>query len=281
MSHVIISLDTLRQPHIFSQLKDHSLLPFDLVVFDEAHKLAARIESDGTVRKTDRYRMAEAICGAKDADTDWRLNWKAQNVLLLTATPHMGKDIPYWYLWRLLDPESFSTKQAFDDIGVEVRRNHFIRRTKEEMVNQDGLPIYPPRRTNTFGFDLNTSGEVNERLLYDEMTDYLTTTYNKADPLDSSATQLALSVFQRRMASSTAALYRSLQNRAERIRGYLEIVESKGVESLIRQRNEQRLRFDGLQYELRLFDGLDESDDPADSYHPEEVEQSHLPTMMH
>ena len=274
MSHAIISLDTLRQPHIFAHLKDHSLQPYDLVVFDEAHKLAARIESDGSARKTDRYRMAEAICGAKDADADWRLNWKAENVLLLTATPHMGKDIPYWYLWRLLDPESFCTKQAFDDLGMEVRRAHFIRRTKEEMVNQDGLPIYPPRRTNTFGFDLDASGDVNERLLYDEMTDYLTNLYNKAEPLDSSATQLALSVFQRRMASSTAALHCSLNNRAERIRQYIQIVKEEGLDALIWQRNEQRLRVKDLHYDITTFD--DFSDDPSDHHPPQDDDEPTL-----
>jgi len=264
MSQAIISLDTLRQPDVFNHLKDHALQPYDLVVFDEAHKLAARMESDGTPRKTDRYKMAEAICGAKDADAEWRLNWKAENVLLLTATPHMGKDIPYWYLWRLLDPESFCTKQAFDDLGIEVRRNHFIRRTKEEMVDQDGVPIYPPRRTNTFGFKLDTSGEVNERLLYDEMTNYLTGIYNKADPLDSSATQLALSVFQRRMASSTAALHCSLNNRAKKVSHYIQLVEDEGLEALIWHRNEQRQRVKVLDYDVTTFD--DYSDDPTELF---------------
>ena len=111
MSHAIISLDTLRQPHIYSHLKDHSLQPYDLVVFDEAHKLSARVESDGTARKTDRYRMAEGICGAKTQILPWRLNWKAENVLLLTATPHMGKEIPYWYLWRLLIQSLFALRK--------------------------------------------------------------------------------------------------------------------------------------------------------------------------
>ena len=264
MSHAIISLDTLRQPHIYSHLKDHSLQPYDLVVFDEAHKLSARIESDGTARKTDRYRMAEGICGAKDADPAWRLNWKAENVLLLTATPHMGKEIPYWYLWRLLDPESFCTKEAFDDLGVEARRAYFIRRTKEEMVNQDGLPIYPPRRTNTFGFNLDNSGEINERVLYDDMTEYLSNIYNKADPLDSSATQLALSVFQRRMASSTAALFCSLKNRATRLIQYIQIVQDEGLEALLWYRHDQRTRVNSIQYDLMAFDDI--SDNPTDQY---------------
>ena len=264
MSRAIISLDTLRQPHIFNHLHDHAFQPYDLVVFDEAHKLAANIESDGTVKKTDRYRMAEAICGAKDADQGWRLNWRAENVLLLTATPHMGKDIPYWFLWRLLDPESFCTKRAFDDLGAESRRAHFIRRTKEEMVNQDGIPIYPPRRTKTFGFNLDSTGDVNERLVYDEVTNYLKNQYNLAEPLDSTATQLALSVFQRRMASSTAALYRSLINRKGRIQIYIDLVKEEGVEALIRYRDEQRRRVSVLRYDITTFDDI--TDDSDDSY---------------
>ena len=64
-------------------------------------------------------------------DEAWRLPWAAHHVLLLTATPHQGKDYPYYALWRLLEPEVLSTPEAFDEYPPERRQAHFIRRTKE------------------------------------------------------------------------------------------------------------------------------------------------------
>ena len=55
----------------------------------------------------------------------------------------MGKDFPYYRLWRLLEPEVLSTKEAFDAYPPESRRRHFIRRTKEEMVRLMVLASIP------------------------------------------------------------------------------------------------------------------------------------------
>ena len=134
----IASLDTLAGARMFSRLREAATAPYDLVVFDEAHKLAADRGADLRVRKTDRYRLAEALAGAGADDDRWVLPWSARHLLLLTATPHMGKDDPYYYLWRLLLPDVLSTRGAFADFPREARRRHFVRRTKEEMVRFDG-----------------------------------------------------------------------------------------------------------------------------------------------
>lgn len=98
---IIVSIDTLAGERMFTRLREAATEPYDLVVFDEAHKLSANREPDFRVRKTDRYRLAEALAGA-GADSDrWALHWSAQHLLLLSATPHMGKDYPYYFLWRL------------------------------------------------------------------------------------------------------------------------------------------------------------------------------------
>ena len=133
-------------------------------------------------------------------------------LLLLTATPHMGKDYPFFALWKLLDPQTFSTIDAFQAMTRESRERFFIRRTKEEMVTFDGKPLYPRRTTDTFSYDL-TQGQVSEQALYDQTTEYLRHIYNRAKLLNKPAAQLALGVFQRRMASSTYALLRSLERR--------------------------------------------------------------------
>jgi len=218
---VIISLDTLTSPRVFSCLRDPQVTPYDLVVFDEAHKLAADRGTDLHVRKTDRYCLAEALAGVRSNDNRWYLDWSAHHLLLLTATPHMGKDYPYYALWRLLEPEILATIDAFNEYPADQRQNHFIRRTKEEMVYPDGRPIYPRRISDTLGYNLS-QGEVSEQKLYDETTDYLRYVYNRAKLLNRESARLAMSVFQRRLASSTYALLRSFERRIEKLNRLIE-----------------------------------------------------------
>jgi len=213
---VIVSIDTLAGERMFSRLQEKGVAPYDVVIFDEAHKLSAAREPDFRVRKTDRYRLAEALVGVRTEDPRWLIDWNCHHVLLLTATPHMGKDFPYYALWRLLEPDALSTVDAFNSLSQESRQRYFLRRTKEEMVYFDGSPIYPRRISNTFSYDL-VQGEISEQKLYDETTSYIRTYYNRARILNRSAARLAMSVFQRRLASSTYALLRSLDRRLERL----------------------------------------------------------------
>lgn len=137
---VIVSVDTLATERTFAALRDPEVAPFDLVVFDEAHKLSAsRTEQRET--KTRRYRLAEALVGAAadggssesitSGDVQFAgLTWAAKHLLLLTATPHMGKESPYFHLWRLLDHHTFGTPEALRRYPPEERQRHFIRRTK-------------------------------------------------------------------------------------------------------------------------------------------------------
>ena len=212
----VCSLDTLRGEAMFARLQAPDVEPYDLVVFDEAHKLSARREPDLTTVKTDRYKLAEALAGIQHDDPRWSLDWGARHLLLLTATPHMGKDYPYYALWRLLEPETLGAFEAFADYGASERRAHFIRRTKEEMVDISGAPLYRPRYSTTLGFDLS-QGKDSEQELYDRTTAYMRGFYNKAGILNASAARLAQSVFQRRLASSTYAVVRSLERRGQRL----------------------------------------------------------------
>ena len=211
-NQLIVSIDTLRGEQMFRRIQESNVSSYDLVVFDEAHKLSADREPDLRIHKTERYHVAEALAGIKGDSPRWSLPWSAYHLLLLTATPHMGKDYPYYFLWRLLEPQSFSTYEAFQAFPSDVRANHFIRRTKEEMVRFDETPIYPTRTSDTLGYRL-TQGLQSEQELYDRMTSYLRTFYNRARILNRSAARLAMSVFQRRLASSTFAVLCSLERR--------------------------------------------------------------------
>ena len=205
--------------------REPGVKPYDLVVFDEAHKLSADREPNLRIRRTDRYKIAELFAGIRTNDPKWALPWSAFHLLLLTATPHMGKDNPYYYLLGVFKPDTFSTKDAFDNFPPELRSNHFIRRTKEEMVRFDGSRIYPTRNSDTFSYELS-KGNVSEQRLYDETTNYLKNYYNLARDLNRSAVRLAMSVFQRRLASSTYALLKSFERRLSKIDEFIDEIES-------------------------------------------------------
>src|SRR5579885_3412729 len=102
---VIVSVDTLSGDRMLARLREPDVAPYDLAIFDEAHKLSARLEDGFTLRRTERYKLAEALAGVHSVDANYRLPWSCRHLLLLTATPHMGKDFPYYCLWRLLEPE--------------------------------------------------------------------------------------------------------------------------------------------------------------------------------
>ena len=258
---VIVSLDTLAGGRVFNRLREATVTPYDLVIFDEAHKLAADRGNDLRIRKTDRYCLAEAIAGVPSNGEHWRLGWSAHHLLLLTATPHMGKDYPYFALWRLLEPEMLTTPDAFDEFPRDQRQGHFIRRTKEEMVYLDGRALYPKRISDTLGYEL-TQGEISEQALYDETTDYLRFVYNKAKLLNRGAARLAMGVFQRRLASSTYALLRSFERRMEKLDQLIEDIQDGKITI------EQMLTF---QARLRDDDLLDttSADDEGDEEHGE------------
>ena len=260
---VIVSVDTLAGERMFAHLSDAATEPYDLVVFDEAHKLSADRQPDLRVRKTDRYRLAEALAGAGPDSARWELPWSAQHLLLLTATPHMGKDFPYYFLWRLLLPEALSTYEAFKSFPADSRKRHFIRRTKEELVHFDGSPLYPERRCDTLSYEL-TRGTGSEQDLYDDTTDYIQSYYNRARVLNRSAARLAMSVFQRRLASSTYALLRSFERRVERLEGMIERIRDGRLTEEELARQQQRLPGPDDAFETTTADEQTEGEDDPD-----------------
>ena len=268
---LIVSMDTLAGEKMFGRLQEPDVHPYDLVIFDESHKLAADRQPDFTVRKTDRYKLAEALAGVRTDDERWQLAWGARHLLLLTATPHMGKDYPYYCLWRLLEPETLATFDAFSAYPLDSRNRHFIRRTKEEMVRFDESPIYPQRVSDTLSYDL-TQGVISEQRLYEETTAYIENYYNRAKILNRSAARLAMSIFQRRLASSTYALLRSFERRLEKLDNLIEAIRSGKLST--RDLEVMQKKLDATQ------DALDEmtadEEDIIDGHEESEVVEDHL-----
>lgn len=246
----IISLDTLRQERMQDCLFEAQ--PYDLVVFDEAHKLSARYESDGTIYKSKRYELAERIADQQ------------KNLLLLTATPHMGKDDAYYFLWRMLLPEHLAAQKAFERLAENEKSKHLLRRMKEEMVTFDGKPIYPPRRSQTIAYPLK-QGEVSEQSLYDAVTAYCEKYFDLAGQYNRSAAKMAMMILQRRLASSTFALLQSLMRRAEKLQITLRNLKN-GRLSVEQLENEQTklkdidLREEKTGDEEEIIDGKEEAE---------------------
>jgi hypothetical protein len=139
-----------------------------------------------------------------------------RHLLLMTATPHMGKDDPYYMLWRLLEPELLSTRDAFQRLTQAQKHQHLLRRMKEEMVRFDGGAIYPPRYSHTVNYPLR-QGNKQEQDLYDQVTRYCELHFDRARQTNRSAAGLAMSILQRRLASSTWAILKSLERRDEKL----------------------------------------------------------------
>ena len=176
--------------------------PWDLVIFDEAHKLSAHFYGQ-ELKRTRRYAFAEKI------------GQKTRNLLLMTATPHNGKEEDYQLFLALLDADRFLGK--FRDGVHKVDASDLMRRmVKEEIVKFDGTPLFPERKAYTVNYTLSDQ----ESALYQAVTDYVKTEMGKADNLDAQrkgSVGFALTILQRRLASSPEAIYQSLKRRREKM----------------------------------------------------------------
>jgi len=246
-SLAIVSVDTLARDRMRTACE--AAHPYDLVIFDEAHKLSAWRESDLSVEKSLRYQVAEIIAR------------QGRHLLLMTATPHMGKEDRYFFLWRLLEPDLFSTPDALQRLAHSQRQRYLLRRMKEEMVRFDGTAIYPPRDSKTVEYPLAPE----ERQLYERVTLYCQTHYDRAKLRNRSAAGLAMSILQRRLASSTLSIFRSLQRREQKLAEALRDLEvgllsQEEWEARQRTLPDEDVRDRKTADEEEVIDGLEESE---------------------
>ncbi len=175
---------------------------WDLVVFDEAHKLAAHYYGS-KVEETGRFQFAK------------RLGKDTRHLLLMTATPHNGKEEDFQLFLSLLDSDRFYGK--FRDGVHKADVSDLMRRmVKEELVKFDGTPLFPERRAYTVNYKLSDA----EAALYEAVTEYVRDEMGKADLLTGprkGTVGFALTTLQRRLASSPEAIYQSLKRRRERL----------------------------------------------------------------
>ena len=184
---------------------------WDLVVCDEAHKLSATFFG-GEVKYTKQYHLGELLSGL------------TRHFLLMTATPHNGKEEDFQLFLALLDGDRFEGR--FRDGVHQVDVSDLMRRmVKEKLLRFDGRPLFPERIAYTVPYKLSAA----EARLYREVTDYVREEFNRAEALQndrrSGTVGFALTILQRRLASSPEAIYQSLRRRRERLERRLREVE--------------------------------------------------------
>lgn len=207
---VVASVDLAVQDHILPGLEQAS---WDLVIFDEAHKLSAyRYGAAGKIDKTKRYQLAE------------KLAKRTRHLLLMTATPHKGDDENFRLLLALLDETVFATQRGLRQALDRDHSPYFLRRMKEAMRHFNGTPLFLPRHVDTVAYEL----EPHEQELYDAVTAYVATGLERAESTRNRNVSLALTVLQRRLASSLYAITRSLERRRDRLSEELQRARTTG-----------------------------------------------------
>ncbi len=175
---------------------------WDLIVCDEAHKMSATFFGN-EVKYTKRYRLGQLLGSI------------TRHLLLMTATPHNGKPEDFQLFMALLDSDRFEGR-ARDGVHTVDASDLMRRLVKEQLLKFDGKPLFPERRAYTVGYKLSDA----EASLYKAVTDYVREEFNRADSLGEGrkgTVGFALTILQRRLASSPEAIYQSLKRRRERL----------------------------------------------------------------
>lgn len=199
---LIASIDFARQDEIRGAIANTH---FDLIIVDEAHKMAAYQYGD-KVEKTKRYQLGECLSNC------------TTHLLFLTATPHRGDSENFRLFLDLLEPGFFADPTQIQESIKKNDNPLFIRRVKEDLKDFDGKKLFLPRHVQTKPFHLGAESE-SEMELYNELSEYIREQYNRFSENSQKRHNIAfaLVILQRRLASSTYALSVSLQRRQKRL----------------------------------------------------------------
>jgi SNF2 family DNA or RNA helicase len=184
---------------------------WDLVVCDEAHKMSATVFG-GETKYTKRYRLGQMLSSM------------TRHFLLMTATPHNGKEEDFQLFMALLDGDRFEGRYR-DGVHSSDVSDLMRRMVKENLLKFDGTPLFPERIAHSVPYKLTSA----EATLYKAVTEYVREEFNRAEALQNDkragTVGFALTILQRRLASSPEAIYQSLRRRRERLESRLRELE--------------------------------------------------------
>ncbi len=210
-THLITSIDFAKRDDVMPAIGSAH---FDLIVVDEAHKMAA-YQYGKKLKKTSRYQLGETLSRI------------STHLLFLTATPHKGDPENFRLFLDLLEPGFFANSEMLTESIATKDNPLFLRRVKEDLKDFEGKPLFLPRHVQTLPFNLGVDSP-KEKELYNELSDYVNSQYNKALTKDKkNNVAFALVILQRRLASSTYALRNSLKRRKTKLQELLEDVEEE------------------------------------------------------
>ena len=208
---VIARLDKLSRNEDVQQKLQAPDCRWDLVVCDEAHKMSATFFG-GEIKYTKRYRLGQLLSSL------------TRHFLLMTATPHNGKEEDFQLFMALIDGDRFEGRFR-DGVHVADVSDLMRRMVKENLLKFDGTPLFPERIAHTVPYTLSKP----EAHLYKVVTDYVREEFNRAEALENDqragTVGFALTILQRRLASSPEAIYQSLRRRRERLESRLRELE--------------------------------------------------------
>lgn len=197
---------------------------WDLVIVDEAHRMSAHYSSwKGEPKETRRFKLGRL------------LSKQTVNLLLMTATPHAGNDQDFELFLSLLDEDRFEGKKK--NPHAKVQTDGLMRRmVKEDLLTFAGKPLFPERIAETVEYKLSPA----ELELYELVTEYVREEMNRAEKIVGAGENkkrnnigFALTVLQRRLASSPRAIMRSLERREQKLKDLLARIESGAAEEQI------------------------------------------------
>lgn len=239
-NRLIARLDQLSRNEEYQQLLQQT--EWDLIVVDEAHKMSASYFGN-KVNETGRFKLGKFLGSI------------TRHFLLMTATPHNGKEEDFQLFMSLLDGDRFYGK--FREGAHKVDITDLMRRmVKEELLRFDGKPLFPQRFAYTVSYTLSDA----EVMLYDKVTDYVREEMNRADRLDGKrkgTVGFALTQLQRRLASSPQAIYTSLSRRRKKLDARLDELKLKVRADTLRE----NLAEYTVTKKLDLPDNLDEAEE--------------------
>jgi len=225
----IASMDTLkRDDHKKALLENRK---WDLIIFDEAHRLSAMQYTPGKVDKTDNYKLAEDLREYTDS------------LLLLTATPHRGEDnhSRFIHLLGLLEKNiDFTGLVDYGLFPPENAVSYFqlvLRTLKHDVTDAEGMKVFKGRKTYSLRFDMYS----DERKFYKAVEKYIRNGYKSIERIvdynKRRAAGFVLTTFQKLNASSIAAIRASLEGRKNRLTGQLSAQQT--IEEVERERDER------------------------------------------